>query len=60
MKNIDYEYRTVDIVRRGGGEQLTNDFKKLNAQQQVPVLFIDNNYLVQSVVYLNQAVFWID
>ena len=49
LKKIDYEYRHINITKKGGGDQLSENFAKLNPLQYVPVLFIDNTYLTQSV-----------
>jgi maleylacetoacetate isomerase len=46
LKNIDYEYKSIDIL---GGGQYRDEFKRLNPKEEVPALQIDNHLLVQSV-----------
>nr|UOU03305.1 glutathione S-transferase zeta 3 [Brachionus rubens] len=46
LKGIDYEYKPVNLYT---GEQLTDDFSKLNSKQEIPVLEIDGLKLTQSV-----------
>jgi glutathione S-transferase len=48
MKEIEYDYKPVHLVR-DGGEQYSEEFTKINPKQEVPVLFIDGKKLVQSV-----------
>lgn len=49
LKKIDYEYRTVDLLKDGRGEQFSEDFRKLNPLHQVPVLIDQGNVLTHSV-----------
>ncbi|XP_055344124.1 maleylacetoacetate isomerase-like isoform X2 [Paramacrobiotus metropolitanus] len=45
-KNIPYETVTVDLVK---GEQKTPEFLKINPYGAVPVLYIDGQYITQSI-----------
>ncbi|CAF0820964.1 unnamed protein product [Brachionus calyciflorus] len=49
LKKIDYEYKAVDLLKKMGGDQFSEGFSRLNPKQEVPVLFIDNQYLTQSI-----------
>nr|UOU03304.1 glutathione S-transferase zeta 2 [Brachionus rubens] len=49
LKKIDYEYRAVDLLKKKHGDQFSDEFTKLNPKQEVPVLFIDNHFLSQSI-----------
>nr|QUF59422.1 glutathione S-transferase GSTZ3 [Brachionus angularis] len=46
LKGIDYEYRPVNLYT---GEQLSEEFTKINAKQEIPVLQIDGIQLTQSI-----------
>lgn len=48
LKNIDYEYKTVNLIK-GGGEQKAPDFLKVNPMAQVPVLEVEGEFLTQSL-----------
>lgn len=48
LKGIDYEYKSVNLIK-DGGEQHSDEYKKLNPQQQVPTLIIDDHTLTESV-----------
>uniref|UniRef100_A0A2R5LGG8 maleylacetoacetate isomerase n=1 Tax=Ornithodoros turicata TaxID=34597 RepID=A0A2R5LGG8_9ACAR len=57
LKNVDYEYRAVNLRAEGGGEQHSDDFKRINPMSQVPVLVVDGQAISQSVAimeYLNE------
>ena len=51
FKGIDYEQVPVHLTR-GGGEQLADAFRALNADQLVPVLEDDGRYLTQSLAII--------
>ncbi|XP_067136464.1 maleylacetoacetate isomerase-like [Centruroides vittatus] len=51
LKGIDYEYKAVNIIK-DGGEQHSDEYKKLNPQQKVPTLVIDGNVLTDSISIL--------
>ncbi|CAF0762854.1 unnamed protein product [Didymodactylos carnosus] len=46
LKNIPYECRPVNLAK---GENVSDEHKKLNPKGEVPVLFIDDKMLVQSL-----------
>lgn len=48
LKNIDYEYKPVSLIK-DGGEQFFDEFSKMNPKNEVPVLSIDNQILLQSL-----------
>ncbi|XP_041353458.1 maleylacetoacetate isomerase-like isoform X2 [Gigantopelta aegis] len=48
MKGIDYDYREVHL-RKDGGQQRTEEYRKLNPMEQVPTLIIDGHTLFQSL-----------
>nr|QUF59423.1 glutathione S-transferase GSTZ4 [Brachionus angularis] len=48
LKNIEYEYKAISLIK-DGGEQFSEDFTKINPKQEVPALFIDGNVLLQSL-----------
>nr|APH81356.1 GST zeta [Tigriopus kingsejongensis] len=57
LKDIEYEYRPVHLVK-DGGEQHQADFLKLNPMAQVPALTMGDRILTQSVAiieYLEEA-----
>lgn len=57
LKNIDYEYKPVSLIK-DGGEQFLDEFTKINPKNEVPVLQIDNLSLTQSIPiieYLNET-----
>jgi len=49
MKGIDYEYKATHLVK---GEQLSDEYKKLNPQSLIPTLLIDGQKLTQSLSIL--------
>ena len=51
LKEVDYEYRAVHLVR-DGGEQLKPEYTALNPNQVVPTLAIDGVTLTQSPAIL--------
>ncbi|XP_023213878.1 probable maleylacetoacetate isomerase 2 isoform X1 [Centruroides sculpturatus] len=51
LKGIDYEYKAVNLIK-DGGEQHSDEYKKLNPQQKVPTLVIDGNVLTDSISIL--------
>eukprot|EP01138_Halocafeteria_seosinensis_P010889 gb/GECG01011122.1/.p1 GENE.gb/GECG01011122.1/~~gb/GECG01011122.1/.p1 ORF type:complete len:247 (+),score=35.99 gb/GECG01011122.1/:1-741(+) len=51
LKNIEYEYKAVHLLR-DGGEQLKEDYAKLNSMKEVPTLKIDGETLTQSMAIL--------
>jgi len=57
-KGIEYEQRSVHLIK-DGGEQFTEEFKKVNPMSQVPALVIDGHNLTQStaiIEYLEETV----
>ena len=48
LKGIEYEYKPVHLVK-GGGEQYSEEYARINPKQEVPALLIDGNTLLQSV-----------
>jgi maleylacetoacetate isomerase len=48
-KGIDYEYRAVNLVKGGTGEQLEEDYRKVNSMCQVPSLVVNGVTLTQSL-----------
>lgn len=58
LKNIEFEYKSVNILRKDGGEQYSPEFTKVNPKQEVPALLIDGHLLVQSlpiIEYVNET-----
>ena len=49
LKSIDYEYKAINLLKQ---EQLSEEYKKMNPKGEIPCLFINNNYLTQSVKIL--------
>lgn len=47
-KQIDYDYRAINLIK-DGGEQHSDEYKSLNPAEIVPSLIIDNNTLTESV-----------
>ena len=43
LKNIEYEYRAIHLVK-DGGEQKKDDYKEINPMQQVCTLVKFNTY----------------
>jgi len=57
LKGIDYQQRTVDLLR-GGGEQKQPEYRSINPLGLVPALVHDERVVVQSVAiceYLEEA-----
>ncbi|KXJ29940.1 maleylacetoacetate isomerase [Exaiptasia diaphana] len=57
LKGIEYEYHPVHLVK-GGGEQHSDDYKKVNPVGQIPALVIDGHTLTESlaiVEYLDET-----
>ncbi|XP_064485765.1 maleylacetoacetate isomerase-like [Ornithodoros turicata] len=59
LKNVDYEYRTVNLLGpKGEEEQFSEEFGRLNPIRQVPVLVVDGHGISQSasiLEYLEEA-----
>ena len=58
LKNVSHEQASIHLTR-GGGEQFSAAFHKLNPQQLIPVLEHDGHVLVQSLAimeYLEETV----
>ena len=55
LKGLDYEYVAVDLMR-GGGQQFTPGYVRLNPQSRVPTLEVDGAVLTQSMAILE----WLD
>ncbi|KAL4109200.1 hypothetical protein PRIC1_000903 [Phytophthora ramorum] len=57
-KGIEYDYRPVNLLASGGGEQRHDAFRKLNPNKRVPALVVDGHVLAQSgaiLEYLEEA-----
>lgn len=52
LKEIDFEYRPVHLVK-DGGEQYLDEFKQLNPKSEVPFLIHDQVQLTQSMAILH-------
>ncbi|XP_029831463.2 maleylacetoacetate isomerase-like [Ixodes scapularis] len=54
LKNVDYEYKSVEVLKEGGepGDQLSPEFTKKNPMQQLPVLEIDGEPISQSLAII--------
>nr|AYN44557.1 glutathione S-transferase Z3 [Brachionus koreanus] len=55
LKEIEYEYKIVNLLT---GEQLSEEFTKLNSKQEIPILEIDGLHLTQSlpiIEYLDET-----
>uniref|UniRef100_A0A2C9L119 maleylacetoacetate isomerase n=1 Tax=Biomphalaria glabrata TaxID=6526 RepID=A0A2C9L119_BIOGL len=50
FKEIKYEYRAVNLFQ-DGGQQNSEEYKRVNPMGQVPALIIDGHTLTQSFVY---------
>ncbi|XP_013084764.2 maleylacetoacetate isomerase-like isoform X1 [Biomphalaria glabrata] len=48
IKDINYEYKAVHLVK-DGGQQHSEEYKRLNPMEQVPTLVIDGHTLTQSL-----------
>ncbi|KAH9519028.1 Glutathione S-transferase zeta-1 [Bulinus truncatus] len=48
LKDIKYEYKAVHLVK-DGGQQHSEEYKRLNPMEQVPTLVIDGHTLTQSL-----------
>eukprot|EP00871_Galdieria_phlegrea_P004531 jgi/Galph1/5079/GphlegSOOS_G3692.1 len=51
LKNVDYEYRSVNLIK-DGGEQWTPEYELLNPSHTVPTLIIDDLIIGQSVAIM--------
>ena len=51
LKNLDYEIKPIHLLRKGG-EQFTEEFKKLNPACKIPVLVQDHCSISQSVAII--------
>ncbi|XP_063058953.1 maleylacetoacetate isomerase [Engraulis encrasicolus] len=51
LKGIDYDQVPVNLIK-DGGQQLTDQYKRLNPMQQVPALTIDDVTLSQSLAII--------
>jgi len=51
LKGIEYEYRAVHLVK-DGGEQLKEEFARLNPMKEVPLLLIDGKSIAQSLAII--------
>ncbi|KAK4009914.1 probable maleylacetoacetate isomerase 2 [Daphnia magna] len=51
LKEIDYEYKAVHLVK-GGGQQNADDYKVLNPMAQVPSLTIGEKVFTQSIAIM--------
>lgn len=57
LKNIDYEYKAVSLIK-DGGEQHSEDYKAVNPMEQVPALVVNGDCLTDSLAimeYLEEA-----
>ncbi|XP_062502268.1 maleylacetoacetate isomerase-like [Corticium candelabrum] len=51
IKGIEYEYRAISLIK-DGGQQKSDEFKKINDQCAVPALIIDGHTLAQSLAII--------
>lgn len=51
-KNIEYEYRAVNLIK-DGGQQHTDEYRSINPMGQVPALVIGENTLTQSLAIID-------
>ncbi|XP_062393355.1 maleylacetoacetate isomerase [Sardina pilchardus] len=51
LKGIDYDQKNVNLIK-DGGQQVTDQYKKVNPMQQVPALTIDDMTLSQSLAII--------
>ncbi|XP_069807064.1 maleylacetoacetate isomerase isoform X1 [Dendropsophus ebraccatus] len=51
LKGIEYEQRPVNLIQ-AGGQQLTDEYRRVNPMQQVPALRIDGVTLSQSLAII--------
>ena len=51
MKNIEYEYRAVHLLK-GGGEQFSDSYVEMNPSRELPTLVIDGHTLCQSLAII--------
>jgi len=48
LKDVKYEYKPVHLIKNGG-EQKSDEYKKMNPMAQVPTLMVDDVSLTQSL-----------
>lgn len=48
LKEIQYDIKPINLVK-DGGEQNSEEFKKINPMGRVPALHIDGHTLIESV-----------
>ncbi|XP_065563958.1 maleylacetoacetate isomerase-like isoform X2 [Artemia franciscana] len=48
LKGLDYEIEAVNLIK-DGGQQLSEDYKKINLMAQVPALKVDDTVITQSL-----------
>jgi len=51
VKNIDYEYKAINLVKNGG-EQWGSEYERLNPSHTVPTLVVDGHTIGQSVAIM--------
>lgn len=51
LKNLDFEIRTINLVK-DGGEQLSESYEKINPQKLVPALIDEGKILTQSLAII--------
>lgn len=51
LKGIAYDYRAVHLVKEGG-EQLKEEYSRLNPMKEIPLLVIDGKSIAQSLAIL--------
>ena len=49
LKEIEYEYRAVNLTKDGGAKQYSEEHFKLNPMKRVPALIIDGHTIAESV-----------
>ncbi|THD22998.1 Maleylacetoacetate isomerase MaiA [Fasciola hepatica] len=49
LKEIDYEYRAINMVKEPEAEQFTDEYRKVNPKCELPALLIDGVVLTQSL-----------
>jgi maleylacetoacetate isomerase len=51
LKGIEYEYKAVSLIK-DGGQQFSDEYRKINDQCAVPSLVIDGHTLTQSMAII--------